>query len=44
MDIFLVAIRIFLAAILAAVIGVEREIKNRAAGFRTHIMSVLERV
>lgn len=38
MDIFLVAIRIFLAAILAAVIGVEREIKNRAAGFRTHII------
>ena len=38
MDIFLVAIRIFLAAILAAIIGVEREIKNRAAGFRTHII------
>lgn len=38
MDIFLVAIRIFLAAILGAVIGVEREIKNRAAGFRTHII------
>lgn len=38
MDIFLVAFRIFLAAVLAAIIGVEREIKNRAAGFRTHII------
>lgn len=38
MDIFFVVIRIFLAAILAAIIGVEREIKNRAAGFRTHII------
>lgn len=38
MDIFLVATRLILAAILAAVIGVEREIKNRAAGFRTHII------
>ena len=38
MDIFLVAIRIFLASILGAIIGIEREIKNRAAGFRTHII------
>ena len=38
MDIFLVAVRIFLAAFLGAIIGIEREIKNRAAGFRTHII------
>lgn len=38
MDSFLVATRLILAAILGAVIGVEREIKNRAAGFRTHII------
>ncbi|MDU5807268.1 MAG: MgtC/SapB family protein [Peptoniphilus harei] len=38
MDIFLVAVRILLAAFLGAIIGVEREMKNRAAGFRTHII------
>lgn len=38
MDVFLVATRLILAAILGAVIGIEREIKNRAAGFRTHII------
>ena len=38
MDIFLVAVRIFLAAFLGVIIGIEREIKNRAAGFRTHII------
>ena len=38
MDIFLIATRLILAAILGAVIGIEREIKNRAAGFRTHII------
>lgn len=30
MDIFLVAIRLFLAAFLGAIIGVERELKHRA--------------
>lgn len=38
MNILLVAVRIFLAAFLGAIIGIEREIKNRAAGFRTHII------
>lgn len=38
MDIFLVAVRIILAAFLGAIIGIEREIKNRAAGLRTHII------
>lgn len=38
MHILLVAIRIFLAVFLGAIIGIEREIKNRAAGFRTHII------
>lgn len=38
MDVFLIATRLILAAILGAVIGIEREIKNRAAGFRTHII------
>ena len=37
-DIFLVTVRIFLTAFLGAIIGIEREIKNRAAGFRTHII------
>ena len=32
------AVSLILAAILGAVIGIEREIKNRAAGFRTHII------
>lgn len=38
MDIFLVAVRILVAAFLGAIIGIEREFKNRAAGFRTHII------
>lgn len=38
MDVFLVAVRLLLAAFLGAIIGVEREMKNRAAGFRTHII------
>ena len=38
MDIFLVTVRILMAAFLDAIIGIEREIKNRAAGFRTHII------
>lgn len=38
MDIFLVTVRILLAALLGAIIGIERETKKRAAGFRTHII------
>ena len=38
MDILLVAARIFIAAFLGALIGTEREKKNKAAGFRTHII------
>lgn len=38
MHILLVTARLFLAAFLGAIIGVEREVKNRAAGFRTHII------
>lgn len=38
MHVLLVIIRIILAAFLGAIIGIEREIKNRAAGFRTHII------
>lgn len=38
MHILLVTARIFLAAFLGAIIGVEREVKNRAAGFRTPII------
>ena len=38
MNIFLVALRIFLSASLGAIIGIEREMKHRAAGFRTHII------
>lgn len=38
MDLLLVAARLFFAAFLGALIGLEREIKKRAAGFRTHII------
>lgn len=38
MDVIIVGLRIFLAGLLGAIIGIEREIKNRAAGFRTHII------
>lgn len=38
MDILIVAARLLLAAFLGAIIGIEREIKKRAAGFRTHII------
>lgn len=34
----IVLVRLILAAILGALIGVEREKKKRAAGFRTHIL------
>ena len=33
-----VLLRIFISTVLGAVIGVEREIHKRAAGFRTHIL------
>jgi putative Mg2+ transporter-C (MgtC) family protein len=35
------AFRLFTAAILASVIGLEREAKGRAAGFRTHMLVAL---
>lgn len=38
MDIFIVAARLILSAFLGAIIGIEREVKKRAAGFRTHII------
>lgn len=38
MPILDVVIRIFLAAVLGGCIGVEREIREHAAGFRTHIL------
>lgn len=38
MNVFLVAGRIILAALLGAIIGMERETKHKAAGFRTHII------
>lgn len=38
MNVFLVAGRIILAAFLGAIIGIERETKHKAAGFRTHII------
>ena len=38
MDLLLVGTRLFFAALLGALIGLEREIKKRAAGFRTHII------
>ena len=38
MNLILVAGRIILAAFLGAIIGMERETKHKAAGFRTHII------
>ncbi|EGS31692.1 Mg2+ transporter-C, MgtC domain protein [Peptoniphilus sp. oral taxon 375 str. F0436] len=38
MGILSVLARLLLAALLGAIIGIEREAKNRAAGFRTHII------
>lgn len=38
MEVVIVAARLLLAAFLGALIGWEREIKKRAAGFRTHII------
>lgn len=38
MNIFEVAIRLLLAVIIGGLIGYERELNNRAAGFRTHIL------
>jgi putative Mg2+ transporter-C (MgtC) family protein len=35
---FYISIRLFLALLLGGLIGVEREINNRAAGLRTHIL------
>ena len=38
MNVLLVAFRIVFAALLGAIIGIERETKHKAAGFRTHII------
>ena len=38
MDIGVIAFRVVLSAVLSAIIGIEREIKHRAAGLRTHIL------
>ncbi|NBG89596.1 MgtC/SapB family protein [Isachenkonia alkalipeptolytica] len=36
-----IALRLFLAAVLGGIIGFEREVSNRPAGFRTHILVTL---
>ena len=38
MEVSIIVIRVILSAILSAIIGLEREIKHRAAGLRTHIL------
>lgn len=38
MDLLEVSIRLFLAAVLGGAIGLEREIREHTAGFRTHIL------
>lgn len=38
MNLLVVAVRLFAAAFLGALIGIERETKHKAAGFRTHII------
>ncbi|KLE16506.1 MgtC/SapB family protein [Clostridium sp. C8] len=41
LDIKEIIVRLILAVIIGGVIGYEREVKNRAAGFRTHILVCL---
>lgn len=41
MPVGVVIFRLFLSTVLAAIIGVEREMHKRAAGFRTHILVCL---
>ena len=38
MEIKIVILRLFLAMVCGATIGLEREIRDKAAGFRTHIL------
>jgi putative Mg2+ transporter-C (MgtC) family protein len=38
---YIILVRLLLAAILGALIGFEREIKNRDAGLRTHMLTAL---
>ena len=38
MDVGVVALRLFVAALLGGVVGIERENKRRAAGLRTHVL------
>ena len=41
MDIKIILLRLLLASICGAIIGFEREIRDKAAGFRTHILVCL---
>ncbi|MDP4091372.1 MAG: MgtC/SapB family protein, partial [Bacillota bacterium] len=38
MNTFEVSVRLLLAVVIGGLIGYERELNNRAAGFRTHIL------
>jgi len=41
MDIKIILLRLLLASVCGAIIGFEREIRDKAAGFRTHILVCL---
>jgi len=41
MTIFIISLRILLAAVLGGLVGFEREIRGRTAGFRTHMLVCL---
>ncbi len=41
MSIFIISLRILLAAILGGLVGFEREVRGRTAGFRTHMLVCL---
>jgi len=41
MDVMVIVLRLLMAVICGAVIGVEREIRDKAAGLRTHILVCL---
>ena len=38
MSVGIIALKLFLAALLGGIVGIERENKRRAAGLRTHVL------
>ena len=44
LSLHIIILRIFLSTIIGGIIGYERGSNNQAAGFRTHILFVLEQL